>query len=226
MQIDIEVESELYCVLIVVAGANQLIESPAPYHIHLGHFECLELSRSHPFPLARSADLSPCGPDGPQRKSLVRANARPPAHPAPHSRRWRRARTLTTAAGGARREAPDNVVLPAICDVSGVGLGRVGQQPARRTGPYAHRRRAARIACSDSALRRRLRAGRILVGGRMSLGLVLGTLLRPEVHLRSLSSPSARARKRCPSAGVFLTEANASLARAGSRGCLDGRVDE
>jgi hypothetical protein len=44
------VESELDCVLIVVAGANQLIESPAPYHIHLGHFECLELSRSHPFP--------------------------------------------------------------------------------------------------------------------------------------------------------------------------------
>ena len=49
MQVDIEVESELYCVLIV--GANQLIESPAPYHIHLGHFEYLELSRSHPFPL-------------------------------------------------------------------------------------------------------------------------------------------------------------------------------
>ena len=51
MQVDIEVESELCCVLIVVAGANQLIESPAPDHIHLGHFEDLELSRSHPFPL-------------------------------------------------------------------------------------------------------------------------------------------------------------------------------
>ncbi len=51
MQVDIEVESELDCVLILVAGANQLIESPAPYHIHLGLLECLELSRSHPFPL-------------------------------------------------------------------------------------------------------------------------------------------------------------------------------
>ena len=51
MQVDIEIKSELYCVLIVVASANQLIESPAPYHIHLGHFECLKLSRSHPFPL-------------------------------------------------------------------------------------------------------------------------------------------------------------------------------
>jgi hypothetical protein len=38
MQVDIEVESELCCVLILVAGANQLIESPAPYRIHLGHF--------------------------------------------------------------------------------------------------------------------------------------------------------------------------------------------
>ena len=52
MQVDIEVESELYRVLIVEAGAYQLIESPAPYHIHLGHLEYLELSRSHfPSPL-------------------------------------------------------------------------------------------------------------------------------------------------------------------------------
>ena len=51
MQVDIEVESELYCVLILVAGANQLVESPEPYDIHLARFECLELSRSHPFPL-------------------------------------------------------------------------------------------------------------------------------------------------------------------------------
>ena len=50
MQVDVEVKSELYRVLIVVAGANQLIESPTPYHIHLGHFKCLELIRSHPFP--------------------------------------------------------------------------------------------------------------------------------------------------------------------------------
>ena len=51
MQVDIEVESELYGVRILVAGANQLIESPAPYRIYLGRFECLELSRRHPFPL-------------------------------------------------------------------------------------------------------------------------------------------------------------------------------
>ncbi len=50
MQVDIEVESELYRVLIVEAGAYQLIESPAPYHIHLGHLEYLELSRSHFLP--------------------------------------------------------------------------------------------------------------------------------------------------------------------------------
>jgi hypothetical protein len=51
MQIDIEVESELYRVHILIAGANQLIEPPAPYRIHLGPFECLELNRSHPVPL-------------------------------------------------------------------------------------------------------------------------------------------------------------------------------
>ena len=50
MKVDIEVESELYCVLMLVAGANQLIESPTSYHVGLGHFECLELSRSHLFP--------------------------------------------------------------------------------------------------------------------------------------------------------------------------------
>jgi hypothetical protein len=55
MQIDIEVESDLYRVLILVACANQLIESPAPYCIDLGRLECLELGRSHPFPLIRSA---------------------------------------------------------------------------------------------------------------------------------------------------------------------------
>jgi hypothetical protein len=41
MKVDIEVESELYCVLMLVAGANQLIESPTPYDVGLGHFECL-----------------------------------------------------------------------------------------------------------------------------------------------------------------------------------------
>jgi hypothetical protein len=55
MQVDIEVESELHGVLILVTSANQLIESPAPYRIDLGRVECLELSRSHPFPLTRSA---------------------------------------------------------------------------------------------------------------------------------------------------------------------------
>jgi hypothetical protein len=50
MKVDIEVESELYCVLMLVAGANQLIESPTSYDVGLGHFECLELSRSHLFP--------------------------------------------------------------------------------------------------------------------------------------------------------------------------------
>ena len=54
MQVDIEVEGELYCVLILVAGANQLIESPAPHRIDFGRLECLELSRSHLFPLIRS----------------------------------------------------------------------------------------------------------------------------------------------------------------------------
>jgi len=54
MQVDIKVESELKCVLLV-AGANQLVESPAPYRIDLGRLECLELSRSHPVPLTRSA---------------------------------------------------------------------------------------------------------------------------------------------------------------------------
>ena len=49
MQVDIEVESELDCVPILVAGANELIESPAPYRINLGRVECLKLSRSHPF---------------------------------------------------------------------------------------------------------------------------------------------------------------------------------
>ena len=50
MKVDIEVESELYRVLILVAGANQLIESPTPYDVGLGHFGFLELSRSHLFP--------------------------------------------------------------------------------------------------------------------------------------------------------------------------------
>ena len=50
MKVDIELERELHCVLILIAGANQLIESPASYHIDLGRLECLELSRSHPFP--------------------------------------------------------------------------------------------------------------------------------------------------------------------------------
>jgi hypothetical protein len=57
MKVNIEVKSELYCVLGLVTGANQLIESPTPYDVGLGHFECLELSRSHlSSPLTRNAD--------------------------------------------------------------------------------------------------------------------------------------------------------------------------
>ena len=51
MKVDIEVKGELYCVLVLVTGANELIESPTPYDVGLGHFGCLELSRSHLFPL-------------------------------------------------------------------------------------------------------------------------------------------------------------------------------
>jgi len=55
MQVDIKVESELKCVLLAVAGANQLVESPAPYDIDLGRLECLSLSPSHANPLSPSA---------------------------------------------------------------------------------------------------------------------------------------------------------------------------
>ena len=33
MKVNIEVKSELYCVLGLVTGANELIESPTPYDV-------------------------------------------------------------------------------------------------------------------------------------------------------------------------------------------------
>ena len=83
MQVDIKVESELKCVLLAVAGANQLVESPAPYRIDLGRLECLELSRSHPFPLARSAVTITLWSRLPSGKSLIRVKAQWPRTSAP-----------------------------------------------------------------------------------------------------------------------------------------------
>ena len=55
MQVDIEVEGELYRVFVLVTGAKQLFKSPEPNGIDLRRPEGLTLNRSHPFSWLRSA---------------------------------------------------------------------------------------------------------------------------------------------------------------------------